>query len=202
MPAYPENDPGIDLDILTSHHRDYYKGKQEIATDDESPIPLVFPAIPAGTAFQFPLLKCRRFATSELESLAEEHLRNAIEMFGLGAKTNAGYGWFSIDSTAQRRADQKRTEALEEKKRTEHRAKLSEDELIAEDLKELGPEDFASTIGNLENEEPNKQKIACQMLLTSERDQWKKWRKQKKSKWTERVPKIREIAKQHNIDLT
>ncbi|MFT6864126.1 MAG: CRISPR-associated protein Cmr6 [Akkermansiaceae bacterium] len=204
LPTFPEKDTGIDLDILTSHHPKYYKDDQATATatDDEPPIPLIFPAIPSGTTFHFPLIACQPFATPALEVFAKEHLSNALEIFGLGAKTNAGYGWFSIDSAAQNRADQERIDALEKKKREEYRATLSEDELIAEDLKDLTPDEFARVIGNLENEEPDKQKIACQMLLNSEKEQWEKWRKQKKGRWTERVPKIRSIATQHNIELS
>jgi len=201
FPTFPEKDPGIDLDILTSHHPKFYKGEQKIATDDESPIPLVFPAIPSGTTFLFPILACQPFATPALETFAKDHLSNALEFFGLGAKTNAGYGWFSIDFAAQKRADQERTNALASKKKEEDRATLSKDELIAADLKDLTSDEFSLVIGNLGKEESDKQKIACQMLLNSKKEQWEKWRKQKKGRWTERVPKIRNIATQHNIKL-
>lgn len=201
LPAFPEKDPGIDLDILTTHHPVYYKGEMPVATDDENPVPFVFPTIAAGTAFRFPLLRCQPFATDELENTAVNHLKEALQVFGLGAKTNAGYGWFSIDFAAQRRADQRQADALEKRMRDEHRASLNEEELIAEDLKELGPEEFARIIGNLENEEADKQKAACQMLQNSAKEKWAGWRRQKKGKWPDRIPKIREIAKQHNIDL-
>lgn len=202
LPAFPEKNPDIELDIITSHHPEYYKGKRFTATDDENPIPLPFPAISKGSTFIFPLLPCQSFASHEHLNQAEQHLLQALEIFGLGAKTNAGYGWFSIDKSAQARAKQDRLEIIAAKERQMRRASMSEEEIIAEDFKELEPAEFARVIGNLENEAPETQKVACQMLQGSEKAQWNKWKKQKKGKWVKRVPKIREIANNFNIELS
>jgi hypothetical protein len=39
------------------------------------------------------------------------------------------------------------------------------------------------------------------MLITSKKEDWKGWRKQKKGNWPSQIPVIREIAKSHGIDL-
>lgn len=105
LPAFPDRDPSIDLDIITCHHPDYYgKSNKTVATDDEDPNPVIFPTVAKGATFHFPLLKCQSFASDELLQTSKRHLCQALQLFGLGAKTNAGYGWFSIDEKAAIRA--------------------------------------------------------------------------------------------------
>lgn len=201
LPAFPEKDPGIDLDILTCHHPDYYKRKKDFAIDDEAPNPLVFPTIAKGASFRFNLLLCQRFGSAQLLNAANGHLSEGLQIFGLGAKTNAGYGWFSVDQAAARRHAEKREKQAQDQAWKTRRESMTEEELIAEDFQELGQAEFARVVGNLGNEPPDKQKIACQMLAGSQKMQWKTWAKQKKGKWIERVPRIREIAKTFDIEL-
>lgn len=103
LPAYPEKDPGIEIDVLTPHHSKYYSGDKPTATDDEDPTPILFPTIAPNTIFRFPLVPLTQgawascpqvFASSTPLDLARTHLAASLELFGLGAKTNAGYGWF------------------------------------------------------------------------------------------------------------
>lgn len=201
LPALPTRDPGIEADIITNHHPAYYDGKQKIALDNENPNPIVFPAVLKGASFRFTVTPLGSALATELLPIAAQHLSEALQIMGLGAKTNAGYGWFSIDHAAQTRAEKELQDRLEKKAREAHRSTLSEEELIAEDLSELPHEEFATIVANLEQEDPEKQKIVCQMLLRSQKEQWKTWCKKKKGRWTKRVPKIREIAKHHHIEL-
>jgi CRISPR-associated protein Cmr6 len=101
LPAFPQKDPGIQTDVLTPHHSDYYSGKREIATDDENPVPVHFPTVRPqrnGECFDFPLAPLR-LASPEYVDDAKAWLAKGLELFGLGAKTNAGYGWFEVVKT-------------------------------------------------------------------------------------------------------
>jgi CRISPR type III-B/RAMP module RAMP protein Cmr6 len=96
--AQPNRDPGLVLDVLTTHHKDYYESTNPnaIATDDEDPVPVFFPAIREQNGsdhFTFPLIPLRK-ADESLLAFAHASLCSGLEVFGIGAKTNAGYGWF------------------------------------------------------------------------------------------------------------
>ncbi len=107
LPACPTNalagrrSPGspppgqLELDVVTCHHSHYYKGEWKVATDTDDPVPVVFPAVAPGHLFCFPLAPLRNAADDLLEQ-ARTWLATGLEVFGIGAKTNAGYGWFVI----------------------------------------------------------------------------------------------------------
>ncbi len=94
-------DPGgkvfgaLELDVLTCHHPEYYEGNRPGAPDTEDPNPVYFPAISPGHRFVFPLLPLRVDAKPKVLPFAEQMLRQGLAIFGLGAKTSAGYGWFT-----------------------------------------------------------------------------------------------------------
>ncbi len=99
--AAPNADPGLELDVLTNHHAEYYKGTLKIATDTEDPVPVFFPAVKpqSGTAhFTFALLPLRNADPALLE-LGKRLLQVGLEVFGIGAKTNAGYGCFDASDS-------------------------------------------------------------------------------------------------------
>ena len=95
--ASPHTDPGIELDVLTPHHKGYYEGKLKTATDTEDPVPIFFPAVKSQAGnqnyFTFPLIPLLRAKDGDL-ALAKRWLSHGLSLFGLGAKTAAGYGWF------------------------------------------------------------------------------------------------------------
>lgn len=96
LPASPSSDPGLELDVVTPHHTKYYKGELETATDTENPIPVYFPAVKPqneNNFFSFPIIPLARSRQNDAE-LARQWLGTGLELHGLGAKTNAGYGWF------------------------------------------------------------------------------------------------------------
>jgi CRISPR/Cas system CMR subunit Cmr6 (Cas7 group RAMP superfamily) len=101
VPGLPVPVPSLgklELDVVTCHHRDYYASKEAnpVATDTEDPVPVVFPAVAPGHIFGFVLAPLRDSSPAHL-SQADTWLACGLAAFGLGAKTNAGYGWF--DST-------------------------------------------------------------------------------------------------------
>lgn len=120
LPAYPVGSPpspDLELDVVTCHHRDYYTGKLPVATDTEEPNPVVFPAVAPGHVFAFAVVPLRN-CDATLLTQARNWLKAGLETFGLGAKTNAGYGWFDASPALQ---DEVR-KALEERMRREREA--------------------------------------------------------------------------------
>lgn len=107
LPASPvmEKSQGfLEMDVLTCHHPDYYSGKKEEATDDESPNPQFFPAVQAGILFRF-LLRPLRGATEAHLDRAHAWLTQALTEHGVGAKTAAGYGWFEVENATRKELD-------------------------------------------------------------------------------------------------
>lgn len=90
------------LDIVTTHHQDYYNGKSEKPSDKDSPIPKAKPSdkdspIPnhllgVQGSFLFVLE-----GASEHTSLCATLLKKALQGDGIGAKTAAGYGYMNVD---------------------------------------------------------------------------------------------------------
>lgn len=199
LPAYPISNAKIEADVLTPHHTEYYAGNKTIATDDENPVPIHFPTVAKGTSYQFAITENIPQNNSDLLRLACTWLEEGLQLFGLGAKTNAGYGWFEPDRPARQKADNERQQQDEAIAREKQLAILTPEERAQEELKELSHEDFVCIIKNLENETSEQQKVVCLMLSQSKKDQWKDWKKAKK--WKDRIPLIRQIAKTHGIEL-
>lgn len=105
FPAHPNADPGLELDILTSHHLQYYGNPEtQFAADTEEPNPVFFPAVRAQAGddhFTFALCALRSHSEAALHA-AKAWLTLGLEIFGLGAKTAAGYGWFDATETDKR----------------------------------------------------------------------------------------------------
>jgi len=149
----------LELDIVTCHHPGYYEGRLPVATDTEEPNPVVFPSVAAGHVFAFPLAPLRCTSKTGV-SIARDWLACGLRVFGLGAKTNAGYGWFEsgeriqavvaglLAATADRR--RRETERLEE-------AKRQKDELLA---RQLQANELAAALVGLAPEQQADLKIA------------------------------------------
>jgi CRISPR-associated protein Cmr6 len=167
LPARPNADPGIELDVLTPHHKDYYDGKIPTATDTEDPVPVFFPAVKAqkeGDYFTFPLLPLRR-ATPEEVNHARLWLAQGLALFGLGAKTNAGYGWFDSSEEYSAKVDEdlarkQRAETEERRRQADAERKKAEAEEISRRKREL-----EQTLAGLSPQEQEDKKIE---LMTPE----------------------------------
>ena len=123
LDAHPNRDPGIVLDVVTPHHTKYYESKDPhaVATDTEEPVPVYFPAVREqgeNDHFTFPLVPLRR-ADAALLNFAQTALRTGLEVFGIGAKTNAGYGWFDASVELNQRIAERQAEEI---KRLEEQA--------------------------------------------------------------------------------
>jgi CRISPR/Cas system CMR subunit Cmr6 (Cas7 group RAMP superfamily) len=131
----------LELDVVTCHHPDYYSQKKDsrghllmpVALDVEDPNPVVFPAVAPGHIFTF-ALRPLRDCDPMLVANARTWLSTGLSTFGLGAKTNAGYGWFDASEALQQAvrgaletAAQKRREE-QQRREEEERRKADEDE--------------------------------------------------------------------------
>jgi CRISPR-associated protein Cmr6 len=99
FPAYPARDqwPRLEVDIINNHHPSYALAlergdsfPQAVVTD--SPIPVFFLTVAAGTPFTFRIGS--RAGSTEHVTRAFQILESGLDFFGLGAKTAAGYGTF------------------------------------------------------------------------------------------------------------
>jgi CRISPR type III-B/RAMP module RAMP protein Cmr6 len=82
------------LDIMNPHYPRYYQ-KGEPPTNDQNPVPIPFLTV-ANTSFMF-ALALRNSSKKEYKddvSTAYKWLRLALEKYGVGGKTSAGYGYF------------------------------------------------------------------------------------------------------------
>lgn len=101
LPAFPNRDPGIELDIVTCHHPKFYASTQSIAPDTEDPNPVIFPAIKPqveGDCFHFSIISLRNGSAFKVSSseIAKRWLSEGLVIFGIGGKTNAGHGSFDL----------------------------------------------------------------------------------------------------------
>lgn len=105
LPAFPEGDVELLVDIVNCHHMEYYQGKRgEEALDNENPNPQPFPAVKEGAIFYFEVVPLQSVAGhpafSGLEKdfnpldFAVDCLKTGLTQNGIGTKTAAGYGWF------------------------------------------------------------------------------------------------------------
>jgi len=90
MDAYPVEKFKLVLDIMNPHYPDYYS-RGEPPADWQTPNPIQFLTVEKGI-FKFYLLS----KDSKLLTQASDWLKEALEMFGIGAKTSLGYGVFEV----------------------------------------------------------------------------------------------------------
>jgi CRISPR type III-B/RAMP module RAMP protein Cmr6 len=83
---------GLVTDVMTPHHSDYYAAKDDcLPTDFDSPNPITFLDV---TGYFHVAVSCDAKGDKGLPwaELALELLTRALQYWGVGAKTNAGYG--------------------------------------------------------------------------------------------------------------
>ncbi len=86
------------LDIMNPHYPDYYGGTKP-PTNDQNPVPVTFLTV-ANTTFTFALAPRNPNDPKHKEyvEIVKGWLQEAIEKYGVGGKTSAGYGYFKIDT--------------------------------------------------------------------------------------------------------
>ncbi|SRR6266571_3932920 len=84
------------LDIMNPHYPDYYRTQQSsqpsAPTNDQNPNPVTFLTV-AETTFELAIAP-RNPKYREDAQLVSKLLQNALQKYGVGGKTSAGYGYF------------------------------------------------------------------------------------------------------------
>lgn len=220
LPAFPTTSATIAVDLSTVHFGDYYNSGNESDLKTESPKPNPFPVVKEGTEYLFSvalngMLKTGKERTRCLET-ARSLLREAVENAGIGAKTGAGYGWFSdleaeqrrlAEEEAVRQAERDRIALEEEKRRqeeTSRREALSPEERDREDrnaalqtLRALSDEQFATFVKGIQEKSRPEILAVAELLGGPKRDRWKTWKKRK----PDLAEAIRAAVKTVGVDL-
>ena len=86
----------IELDIMNSHYPDYY-GQQKPPTNDQNPNPITFLTV-TNTTFTFALAPRRPDNPEHVEDAkkVQNWLQQALQDYGVGSKTSAGYGSLTV----------------------------------------------------------------------------------------------------------
>lgn len=226
LPAYPVDGAKVVVDLTNVHYPTYYQGddKRGIAPGDvatlkeEKPQPNPFPCIEAGARFAFCLALTGRDRASELLVAADRWLRQALTVRGLGAKTAAGFGWFSIESGQAlaellaeedhaREAERKAAEVAAAEKlavarEIARKAALKPEDRLKEEILRLPDQAFAAKVLEVASLAAEEQRAVLLALMDPvKRDRWKKWKKSDKDTDGKRVAAVLAAAKFHNISI-
>lgn len=228
LAAVPTNarDRGdLELDVLTSHHQEYYAGKRSAATDDEDPNPVYFPASAPGESYLFTLVPLTTPAAPQTLQHAETWLIDGLTTLGLGAKTAAGYGVFSDETPAVRKreaeelAKRKQAEAAAaEKARLDAEAAARRDKKVAREqmsADDRADADLADRAGDWGWFKPHllkfatlpehEQRALLRWLANEGRERWvgeiKPQVAQNRKPWSQIIGFINGAKKKHKIEL-
>lgn len=197
LPAFPvEGDFKAVADIITCHHPDYYTGKKGEATDDESPNPQFIPAIEAGSLFRFVVRPLGRMqgegvpSAGQVMEWAREFLIEGMTLYGAGAKTAAGYGWFAEDKEAaakqsaeeEARAQKAEAERLAAEQAAAESARLATLSPVDREMaliEKMGDEEFAALCKQLGEKSNEVKQAVIAVFKSSKKDKWKVWKKKK-----------------------
>ncbi len=217
LPAYPVNEARIVVDMTNVHTPDYYQNWQVTDLAKENPKPNPFPTVEKGAQFAFAMVLNGIDMDSSLLARASKWLEKAITENGVGAKTAAGYGWFSLKPNLleellkkEEEADQQRKQEEENRRKVEaakdaekeRLAKLTPEQLAMESLMKLPDHEFAErVIKLLELSDADQKAILLALTTTERKDRLKKWRKSDKPNDKARINSINEAASKHNFKL-
>lgn len=101
------NKPFI-LDVVTTHHQDYYNGKVDLPSDKDSPIPNHMLAVQGSFLFAIE-------GDPKSIKLCQDMLQKALAENGIGAKTAAGYGYMEINDGLLSKLQKQNLEAIKQK---------------------------------------------------------------------------------------
>lgn len=197
IPAYPVNaETKIVVDLTNVHYPDYYRSGNAVDQRREKPRPNPFPVVEVGAQFAFCLVLNGINNDPALLTQARRWLESALTTRGIGAKTAAGYGWFSIQPGAlaklmaeeEREAEAARKKAADALAAAEadaaeaaRKASLSPEVAATEDLLKLSDESFAAIAKQIANQEEIQQRAFITLLRDhkDKRERWKTWKKKK-----------------------
>ncbi len=103
MPVPPSRPPGkmrFAVDIMNPHYPSYYRENGKHApSNDQSPVPVTFLTV-EGATFAFAVAP-RAAGMSDDAAQALGWLKAAVQKYGVGGKTSAGYGAFKVAGTVE-----------------------------------------------------------------------------------------------------
>lgn len=167
LPGFPVNQPSLQIDVLACHHPKYYTTRQENAADDEQPNIQVFPVVGSGSCFLFTIVPLPGASDATVES-ALRFLAEGLEVWGIGAKTAAGYGYFREDPSklAELQAGARRASAGSHPTVPVQEAGPAPGKTYWESL-ELGEKDVMQEFANRERLEPAQQRELMRFILAN-----------------------------------
>jgi len=118
---------------MTPHYGKWYRG-EGLPDDTESPVPIGFLSIGPGSCFEAALVARNDAGARHLDGIVED-LRRGLDELGLGAKTAAGYGVFSVQLASQVSGHTTQLAPAEERPLTRTRGSLARD--IEEEIEAL-----------------------------------------------------------------
>lgn len=94
LDALPQGDMRIEIDLINNHFQPYYMKQDNPPNDWYSPVPVQYIVVGAST-YRFTILldKESNFTEEEKNKIKTE-FKNMLKLYGIGAKTNYGYGRF------------------------------------------------------------------------------------------------------------
>jgi CRISPR-associated protein Cmr6 len=93
--ALPVSPPRLELDVINPHYPDYYRpGSRLPPADWQSPVPVYFITVAAGTEFLFGVGV--RSSATDKAALVRTWLQRALQEIGVGGKTSSGYGYWEV----------------------------------------------------------------------------------------------------------
>lgn len=200
LPSYPNNKGSIECDIITPHHKKYYENlsPQAQASDTEDPIPINLPRLlfSEQAYFSFAVTTAKP-KDRDLLLQAKAWLMQSLGLFGIGAKTSAGYGWFSfplhetkLNDLKENRRKRQKQEQKQEQKEAEQAAKqanMTPLELKIDELSQLDDSHFAALLkSSLETDDTTKQALV--FLFQTDKTKKKKYKT-----WTRKKPELAKI---------
>jgi CRISPR-associated protein Cmr6 len=217
LPAHPVSEKAeVVVDLTNVHYPDYYQRASMSELTKEKPRPNPFPVVEKDAVFSFLFvlneLGRRNPMADKLLEAANGWMKVALTENGVGAKTAAGYGWFSIvegddplarDLEVKRQKDAAAAIAAEEKREAEAREKerlesLSPVDRAAIEYGKLDQQAFAEALKALPENNEDQQRGYFQVLLSEgKKKTLKNWMKKKpKNKET-----INELSNKLGIKL-
>ncbi len=110
--AMPFGEVEFVLDIMNPHYPKYYDGSKP-PTNDQDPIPVTFLTV-HKTTFAFALVPRDASKAQHVKDVEDVKgwLQEALQKYGVGGKTSAGYGYFSIVSDEGVSKDNRQQESV------------------------------------------------------------------------------------------